>query len=71
MEEAKDETIADEATAEEATKDTTVEKVEKCKRREKIVTKGALVRDGWYICNSCDKPVCPSSDKHCHMARAF
>ena len=69
MEEAKDETIADEATAEEATKDTTVEKVEKCKRRDKIFTKGALVRDGFYICNSCDKPVCRRD--HRHIARSF
>ena len=68
MEEAKDETIADEATAEEATKDTTVEKVEKRKRRVKIVTVGALVRDGWYICDSCDKPVCQWRN---HVARAF
>ena len=68
MEEAKDETIADEATAEEATKDTTVEKVEKCKRRDKIVTKGALVRNGFYICNSCEKPVC---QQHNNIARAF
>ena len=70
MEEAKDEATAEDATAEdataeEATKDTTVEKR---KRREKIVTKGALVRDGYYICNSCDKPVCRL---HNHIARAF
>ena len=68
MEEAKDEAIAEDATAEEATKDTTVEKR---KRREKIVTKGALVRDGYYICNSCDKPVCLENDKHRNIARAF
>ena len=42
-------------TEEDATKDTTVGKR---KRRDKIVTKGALVRDGFYICNSCEKPVC-------------
>ena len=47
MEEAKDEaTSEDEAAAEEATKDTTVEKLEKRKRRERIVTEGALVLDG-------------------------
>ena len=47
MEEAKDEaTSEDEATAGEATKDTTVEKVEKRKRRERIATKDALIRDG-------------------------
>ena len=71
MEEAKDETIADEATAEEATKDTTVEKVEKRKRRVKIVTAGALVRDGWYICDSCDKPVRPHPDKNRNMYAYF
>ena len=58
----------EDATMEEATKDTTVEKR---KRREKIVTKGALVRDGYYICNSCDKPVCLENDKHRNIARAF
>ena len=71
MEEAKDEAIADQATAEEETKDTTVEKVEKRKRRVKIVTAGALVRDGWYICDSCDKPVCPENDNHRNITRSF
>ena len=70
MEEAKDEaTSEDEAAAGEATKDTTVEKVEKRKRREKIVTEGALVRDGRYICNSCDEPVCLVNQRN--IARAF
>ena len=69
MEEAKDEaTSEDEATAGEATKDTTVEKVKKRKRREKIVTKDALIRDGYYICNSCDKRVCRRRN---HLARDF
>ena len=53
-------------TEEDATKDTTVGKR---KRRDKIVTKGALVRDGFYICNSCDKPVCRRD--HRHIARSF
>ena len=52
-------------TEEDATKDTTVGKR---KRRDKIVTKGALVLNGFYICNSCGKPVC---QQHNNIARAF